>query len=260
MRPGESFRRRADHGQTAAKMIEFEPQSVADRRGSRRPFVVALLVLVALVVAVAKPWVTRGTGAGPVARDGVADHAASVTPSADPSSSVPLPRVITSGAQPQPSLGNSPTIAAIVRDLARRSGAWGVGTGGSGPRMVRDDPWFDWAPVEPASDAGAGGARLAIWPDSGLCTETPSLLGGPRLVAVTAPRGILPDWHLVGWWSNGSQIASLDGIVRQVSPAGNRGISYLERLDGGLWPDGRYEFRVVAGTNVTSLVVCFGTS
>ena|SRR5436190_13694250 len=243
-------------------MIEFEPRSIDGPRGRRRAVIVALLVLVALGVAVAKPWATPGTAAEAAANDAVEDQSSrsAATPPEALSPSVALPRVITAGAQGPQSLDSSPTIAAIVHELARRSGAWGVGTGGSGPRMVRDDPWFDWVPVDPASDDETGGPRLAVWPDSGLCSQTPSLLGGPRLVAVTAPRGLAPDWRLFGWWSDGSHITSLDGVVREVSPAGNRGISYLERLDGASWPDGRYEFNVVAGTNVTSLVVCFGAS
>src|SRR5438132_920777 len=140
-----------------------------------RAAVVGLLVLVALVVAVAKPWATPGSGREAVAKDTVHGQSSpsATLPSEAPSSSVALPRVLTSGAQAPPSLGGSPTAAAIVRELAQRSGAWGVGTGGSGPRMVRDDPWFDWVPVDPASDQRDGGSRLGVWPDSGLCSHTP---------------------------------------------------------------------------------------
>jgi hypothetical protein len=160
---------------------------------------------------------------------------------APPSSSSPAPGQV--------------TIDRIVRILSTRSGAWGVGTGGSGPRLVRDDPWTDWAPVDPTP---AEGPAIAVWPDTGLCHQLPVLLDRPLLVAVTVPPGLAPDWRLETYWSNGPTITRLDGRVRQVSPPGNRGISYLEEVDGSTWPDGRYEFRVVTGDHVTSLTVCIG--
>jgi hypothetical protein len=44
--------------------------------------------------------------------------------------------------------------------------------------------------------------------------------------------------------------------VRQISPPGNRGIAYLERIDHGPWPTGRYEFDVLAGDHRISLTAC----
>ena len=44
----------------------------------------------------------------------------------------------------------------IVQDLAPYSGAWGVGTGGNGPRLVRDEPWTDWVAVDPRGLLGRG--------------------------------------------------------------------------------------------------------
>jgi hypothetical protein len=73
---------------------------------------------------------------------------------------------------------------------------------------------------------------------------------------VTAPADLVPDWRLVGWWTDGGKVASLDGSVRQISPAGDRGISYLERVDGAPWPPGRYEFHVIAGKRTVALTVC----
>jgi hypothetical protein len=159
---------------------------------------------------------------------------------------------------PPSTSGRSPdqtTVDQIVHGLASRSGTWGVGAGGTGPRLVRDDPWTDWVAVEPVA---VDGPAIAVWPDTGLCRATPVLLDRPSLVAVTVPPGLAPDWRLETYWSNGPTIVRLDGRVRQVSPPGNRGISYLEQVDGSDWPDGRYEFRVLAGDHATSLTVCIG--
>ncbi|HEX7474040.1 MAG TPA: hypothetical protein VF323_13235 [Candidatus Limnocylindrales bacterium] len=147
-------------------------------------------------------------------------------------------------------------VGKIVAQLAPRSGAWGVGTGGNGPRLIRDEPWTDWAAVDPGP--AWKGTSLTLWPDTGLCMSAPRLLSHPSLVAVTAPSGLVPDWKVGAWWTDGTRTASLDGVIRQVSPPGNRGITYLERVDHGSWPDGRYEFDVQAGDHRTSLTVCIG--
>ena len=68
--------------------------------------------------------------------------------------------------------------------------------------------------------------------------------------------GPRPDWRLVGWWTDGGHVANLEGSIRQISPAGNRGISYLERTDQAAWPLGRYEFHVVTGSSAVELTVC----
>jgi hypothetical protein len=146
--------------------------------------------------------------------------------------------------------------AQIVHDLAARSGAWGVGVGGNGPRLVREEPWTDWAAVDPG--VAWGGTSLTLWPDTGLCMSAPRLLDRPSLVAITVPSGLVPDWRVAGWWTDGSDTASLEGIVRQISPPGNRRITYLERVDGARWPDGRYEFDIQAGDHRSSLTVCIG--
>lgn len=148
------------------------------------------------------------------------------------------------------------TTAQIVTQLAARSGAWGVGVGGNGPRLIREEPWTDWAAVEPVTD---GGAAIGVWPDTGLCDGTPVLLDRPSLVAITVPPGLPPDWRLEARWSDGPHIVALDPTIRQISPPGNRGISYLERVDRAIWPDGRYEFIVRTAQHVVSLTVCIGT-
>jgi hypothetical protein len=144
--------------------------------------------------------------------------------------------------------------AQIVRDLAGRGGTWGVGAGGDGPRLVRDEPWTDWAPIDPGP--AWNGTSLTLWPDTGLCMGAPALLSHPSLLAITVPPGLVPDWTVSAWWQDGTGIRSLAGLVRQISPPGNRGIAYLERVDRGLWPAGRYEFDVLAGDHRMSLTAC----
>jgi hypothetical protein len=167
---------------------------------------------------------------------------------------------IDSGAASRPAGGapDQAITAQIVHDLAARSGAWGVGDGGNGPRLVRDEPWTDWVAVDPG--VTWGGQSLALWPGTGLCMSAPRLLDRPYLVAITVPSGVVPDWRVTTWWTDGSETASLDGVVRQISPPGNRGITYLERVDRAPWPDGRYEFDIQAGDNRSSLTACIGAN
>jgi hypothetical protein len=142
-----------------------------------------------------------------------------------------------------------------LRSLSLRSGTWGVGNAGVGPRMLRDEPWSDWVAAGPESVEG-GPLHVAMWPGSSLCEGFPTIYDHPSLVAVTTPADLVPDWQLVGWWTDGQRAAPLEGSVRQVSPAGNRGISYLERTDRARWPPGRYEFHVIAGDRTVALTVC----
>ncbi len=144
----------------------------------------------------------------------------------------------------------------IVRDLAPHSGAWGVGNGGNGNRLLGKGPWTQWIAVDPGPSWG--GTSLTLWPDTGLCMSAPRLVGSPSLVAITVPSALVPDWRVAGWWNDGSETVPLDGVVRQISPPGNRGIAYLERVDRAQWPDGRYEFDVQAGDHHASLTVCIG--
>ena len=90
--------------------------------------------------------------------------------------------------------------------------------------------------------------------------SAPRLLNHPSLVAVTVPAGLVPDWRAVAWWTDGQNAASLAGVVRQIPPPGNRGITYLERIDQASWPDGRYEFDIQAGDHRSSLTVCIGAA
>jgi hypothetical protein len=148
-----------------------------------------------------------------------------------------------------------PTITArIVHDLTARAGAWGVGAGGNGPRLVREEPWTDWVAVDPGP--AWNGTSLTLWPDTGLCLGAPALPSHPSLLAITVPSGLAPDWAVSTWWQDGSGIRSLAGLIRQISPPGNRGIAYLERIDRAPWPVGRYEFDVRSGDHRISLTAC----
>jgi hypothetical protein len=144
----------------------------------------------------------------------------------------------------------------IVRGLAPHSGTWGVGNGGNGNRLLGKGPWTQWVEVDPGP--AWVGTSLTLWPDTGLCMSTPRLVGSPSLVAITVPSALVPDWRVAGWRTDGTEVVSLDGVVRQISPPGNRGIAYLERVDRAQWPNGRYEFDVQAGDHRTSLTVCIG--
>ncbi len=135
------------------------------------------------------------------------------------------------------------------------SGRWGVGNAGLGPRLLRDEPWFDWAAVVPEASSDPPN-RIVIWPGTSLCAGYPTIYDRPTFVAVTAPTDLAQDWRLVGWWTDGGRVASLDGSVRQIPSTGSSGISYLERVDGAPWPSGRYEFHVIAGERTVALTVC----
>ena len=135
------------------------------------------------------------------------------------------------------------------------SGSWGVGNAGLGPRLLRDEPWFDWTAVVPEASSDPPN-RIAIWPGTSLCAGYPTIYDRPSFVAVTAPTDLAPDRRLVGWWTDGGRVASLDGSVRQIPSTGSRGISYLERVDGAPWPSGRYEFHVISGERTVALTVC----
>ena len=161
-------------------------------------------------------------------------------------------------AQSVPSLLTDATATQAEGALGRltiHSGQWGVGNAGVGPRMLRDEPWTDWVAAIPETVV-SGPLNVMIWPGGTICGGLPAIYDNPSLVAITAPSALVPDWRLTGWWTDGNHVATLSGSVRQVSPAGNRGISYLERTDRAPWPPGRYEFHVTAGESTVALTVC----
>jgi len=236
---------------------DLEPRPIG-RSTHRRVWSVVLATGLFLAVVLLKPW------SGQSGADSRADIASS-PPAASPDFAV-----IQIHGQPAkdqipvwPAAGVASRQADVTAEqaegglggLAVRSGTWGVGDAGVGPRMLRDEPWTDWAATVPESVDG-GPLHVSMWPGTSLCDGYRTIYDRPSLVAVTAPADLVPDWRLVGWWTDGSRVAALADSVRQVSPAGNRGIGYLERTDRAAWPPGRYEFHVIAGQTAVALTVC----
>lgn len=234
---------------------DLEPQPIG-RQSRRRLGFGVLTVALFLAVVLVKPWADPPLAPTPAA-------IASPRPSASPGfAAVPVrPAPILAPvwpAEPVASLLADATATqaeGAISALTVRSGAWGVGDAGVGPRIVRDETWTDWVATAPES-VDYGPLHIAMWPGTNLCDGYPTIYDQPSLVAVTAPADLVPDWRLVGWWTDGNSVATLEGSVRQVSPAGNRGISYLERTDRAPWPRGRYEFHVIAGQRTVALTVC----
>jgi len=237
---------------------DLEPRPIG-RSTHRRAWLVVVTAGLFLAVVLLKPW--SGWPA-PASRAGIASPPPAASPddfAVGPIVGRPAEELI----PVWPAAAVASRLAAATADqaegalgaLAVRSGTWGVGDAGVGPRMLRDEPWTDWAATVPES-VDDGPLHIAIWPGTSLCAGYPTLYDHPSLVAVTAPADLVPDWRLVGWWTDGSNVASLADSVGQVSPAGNRGISYLERTDRAAWPPGRYEFHVIAGQRTLALTVC----
>ena len=232
---------------------DVEPRPIG-RSARRWPWAGLVAIAVVLAAVVAKPWTPVPSSPSivapeePVRTAGFAIVPVEPVPEATPdwpAASVPSRLAHATALQAERAL----------RALSLRSGTWGVGNAGVGPRMLREEPWSDWVAAGPESVDG-GPLHVAIWPGSSLCQGFPTIYDQPSLVAVTTPADVVPDWLLVGWWTDGQRLAPLEGSVRQVSPAGNRGISYLERTDRAQWPPGRYEFHVIAGDQTVALTVC----
>ena len=64
------------------------------------------------------------------------------------------------------------------------------------------------------------------------------------------------DRRLEAWWTDGGRVESLDGSIHQITPVGDRGISYLVRNDLAAWPAGRYEFHVSGDGRSYALTIC----
>jgi hypothetical protein len=212
-----------------------------------------------IAVVVAKPW------GGPVATQPVAvATTASASASAGPSTSgaaAPLPVSVLPETWPVTAVGDASVRGVEPRDpsasgrLASHAGSWGVAALGNGPRIVRDEPWVDWAPVLPERTTQAAD-RISTWPGTGICTGLPVVLDLPSVVAVTTPTDVVLDRPIEGWWSDGGRIAWLDGSIRVLSGVGSVGVTYLERVDGSTWPAGRYAFDIGRGDAIVSLVIC----
>lgn len=236
---------------------EMEPTPIG-RSTRRSTWAVVATIGLFLGVVIVKPW------EAPTVAPALAAVAPSTAlPIAAPSVGVrPAVGPITEVTPHWPAAATASDGAAMVATaveqglsgLAIHAGTWGVGSAGVGPRLIRDETWTDWtaAVPEPSGDV----SNVAYWPGSDICAGRPTINDWPSLVAVTAPSDLVPDWRLDGWWTNGAAVADLAGSFRQVSPAGNRGVSYLERTDRARWPPGLYEFHVIAGQRTVALTVC----
>jgi hypothetical protein len=238
---------------------EVEPRQLkGSARG--RVWLVVLAVAVFLGVVLVKPWETRPVttiapieagiaSPGPVASPGFAviriQPAPSLPPPIWPAASVASKHATATAKEAEGALG----------ELAVHAGAWGVGVAGVGPRMIRDEPWTDWAAATPEPVDG-GPLHILMWPGTSLCDGYPTINDRPSLVAVTTAADLVSGWQLVGYWTNGHKVGALKGSVRQVSVVGQIGITYLERTDRAPWPSGRYEFHVISGDRVEALTVC----
>lgn len=224
----------------------------------RRPAVVAVVLAAGLALALAKPWgavpaVSSVLLSPPDPVGAVADatESASIEPTG-PAAAWPAEATILSQSV------STTTIQSAAELLVLRGGAWGVGAGGSGPRLIRDLTWADWVAVTPRPVAAQ--SQLAAPQTDHPCDGLPTLVDRPTVIAVTAPAG-LPQaaWHLVARWTDGGPSTTLDPSVRQVALPGAAGVTVLERVDQAAWPSGRYEFLLSAGRSIVSLAVCLDT-
>jgi hypothetical protein len=110
-------------------------------------------------------------------------------------------------------------------------------------------------PVKPEA-ATEGPIYVVLWPGTGICAGVPRLLDQPLFFAVTSSLDLPVDRRLEAWWTDGGRVASLDGSVHQITPVGDRGISYLVRNDLAPWPAGRYEFHVEGGGHTYAVTIC----
>ena len=210
---------------------------------------------------VVKPWGWIGEPRSPAVAvaptrgstpSAVADPTAAVTPDA-PIPTTPGWPVLAQAGDP---LGDPGVrLPLTIGSLARRSGTWGVGDAGLGPRIQREEPWADWVPVKPEA-ATDSPIYVVLWPGTGICAGVPRLLDQPLFFAVTSSPELPVDRRLEAWWTDGGRVASLDGSVHQITPVGDRGISYLVRNDLAPWPAGRYEFHVEGGGHAYAVTIC----
>jgi hypothetical protein len=234
---------------------DLEPRPIKDSaRGS--VWLVVLTVGVFLGVVLVKPWETtpvppvEAAVASPRLVAPPAFAIVRIQPTAVPAPVWPAATVTSRHAA-----ATATEAEGALGALALHSGAWGVGAAGVGPRILRDEPWSDWAAVTPESVDG-GPLNILMWPGTSLCDGYPILNDRPSLVAVTTGADLVPGWQLEGWWTDGGKVARLGDSVRQVSPATKSGLSYLERTDRARWPSGRYEFHVIASEQAVALTVC----
>ena len=239
---------------------EVRPVTIP-RRGSFRPALALGLAAILIGLVVVKPWGWRSEPRSPAVAvaptaertpPAVTDPTTAVTPDAPIPTTPGWPAVAQAG---DPLGDPGSRLPLTIGSLARRSGTWGVGDGGLGPRIERDEPWADWVPVKPEA-ATDSPIFIVLWPGTGICAGVPRLLDQPLFFAVTSSPELPVDRRLEAWWTDGGRVASLDGSVQQITPVGDRGISYLVRNDQAPWPAGRYEFHVDGGGHAYAVTIC----
>jgi len=244
---------------------QMEPERIGRARSRRLPALVGAAAI-ALIVVIAKPWVSVPPALITPEPDRAAVVAASQHPTVTPATppiagpAWPIPDSSRTGATPA-----SAEAEGALALLDDRRGTWGVGDTGSGPRILRDEPWFDWAAIQPemVTDRAAqdGLARhIVIWPGSGVCTGVQAINDRPMVVAVTMPANVAGGSNVgdgwTGWWTDGGHTSSIDDSVRTVPTGDGSGIVAIERIDGTPWPVGLYEFQLRAGARTFDLTVC----
>jgi hypothetical protein len=249
--------------------LEFQPEAVVLRRRWRpdRGRAVGVLLIGFLVIAFAQPWGLPEPAGSEGASSVAVNVLASLAPDAPdtvalrgliraPGDPLVVAELVPADVQAQARAGPVMTSIsqALVVTLVHRAHGWGVGVGGSGPRLIRDDPWTAWAAIRPVQ-AGSGPLLTS---HVAMCEVAASLPDGARLVAVTVPDSTPPGWRVVGWWLDDVYAVSLEPLIRQVPLGASRTVIYLERLDAGRWPDGRYELHVTTRGRVLALTFCLG--
>jgi hypothetical protein len=215
------------------------------------PVIVAIVLAAFVLVAVAKPWgVDDGVNTGV---DGAATRPAA-EPSATTEQAASAKRSATT--EPSPSAATlAPTddlIRTIAAGLVGESGRWGIGTGGADDGGL--GTWVAWRPATPLPEDRSIGIRPP--PSCPSSLEGPAGLRSGLVIALTVPVGLVPDWTAQAVRFDGLGRASVDGTARQISPPGNRGITYLTRSDGSAWPAGAYRFRITTSTRSRSVDAC----
>ena len=240
---------------------EVRPVTIG-RRSATRPALALGLVAVLIGLVVVKPWGWIGEPHSPAVANaptveptppGSAAPTAAVTPGAPIPTTPGWPAVAQAGDLLEDPGSRLPL---AIGSLARRSGTWGVGDAGLGPRIQREEPWADWVPVKPETATDDGPIFVVLWPGTGICAGVPRLLDQPLFFAVTSSPDLPVDRRLEAWWTDGGRVASLDGSLHQITPVGDRGISYLVRNDDAAWPAGRYEFHVEGGGRTYAVTIC----
>ena len=211
-------------------MAGYELRPVAiDRPAGRRPVALTAAVGLATAMLVVKPWAVVGSGFDvPVSVERRAS--AAVTPPA-------------AASQAPSALGS----------LARHSGTWGVGASGLRPD-IDAEPWATWTAVEPAAVAVGAGSPAS--PSSGLCDAVPTLPTDALFIAVSHELDVPIDRTVSAWWWDRGTVTPLAGSIDQVTPAGDRGMTYVVHDDRAPWVAGRYVFRLAAANDAVDLAVC----